>query len=66
MEAKAVKTTFYVHLVVYVLVNILLIVVNLITTPENLWFYWPILGWGIGIIGHYILLTFFSEQKSKK
>ena len=43
---------FYVHLTVYVFVNALLLVINLVTSPGALWFYWPLLGWGIGIVAH--------------
>lgn len=27
-------------------------VFHLVTSPEELCFYWPLLGWGIGIIAH--------------
>ena len=43
---------FQIHLAAYVAVNLLLIVVNLLTTPTVLWFFWPLLGWGIGILAH--------------
>ena len=43
---------FYMHLTVYVLVNVLLLAINLATTPDRLWFYWPLLGWGIGVAAH--------------
>ena len=26
--------------------------INLVTTPGKYWFYWPLLGWGLGIIRH--------------
>ena len=43
------KMGFYVHLTAYVLVNSLLIVINFMSTPETIWFYWPLGGWGIGV-----------------
>jgi hypothetical protein len=43
---------FYQHLLVYVLVNIFLFVLNVLTSPRDLWFYWPLLGWGIGVVAH--------------
>ena len=43
---------FYIHLVVYILVNIGLFVLNLLVAPGSLWFYWPLLGWGIGLLAH--------------
>jgi hypothetical protein len=43
---------FYSHALVYVLVNAGLAVVNLLTTPERIWFGFPMLGWGIGLLAH--------------
>jgi len=43
---------FYSHLLTYVLVNVALLVLNLITSPESLWFYWPLFGWGVGVLAH--------------
>ena len=37
---------FKIHFLVYLAVNGLLIVINLVTTPRNYWFYWPIAGLG--------------------
>jgi hypothetical protein len=31
-----------------------LLVVNLLTTPQSLWFFVPLLGWGIGLAAHAI------------
>lgn len=43
---------FLIHLVIYVMVNIGLAVIDLLTSPGEYWFFWPLLGWGIGILGH--------------
>ncbi len=43
---------FYFHLVSYLLVNAVLCVINLLTSPEYLWFIWSITGWGIAIVIH--------------
>ena len=45
---------FYEHLIAYVVVNIMLVIINLVTSPDTLWFYWVTLFWGIWIIGHAI------------
>jgi len=47
------KRGFTIHLIVYIIVNIMLIAINLIHTPEKIWFFYPLLGWGIGIAIHY-------------
>lgn len=43
---------FYIHLLVYVLVNLGLFLVNILSSPHGLWFYWPLLGWGVGVVAH--------------
>ncbi len=43
---------FYSHFMVYVLVNAGLVGLNLLTSPQYLWFVWPMLGWGIGLVAH--------------
>ena len=40
---------FYYHLGVYVVMNGFFVILNLMTSPDHLWFYWPMLGWGLGI-----------------
>lgn len=52
---------FYIHLTVYVLVNVLLIIINLVATPKKLWFIFPLLGWGIGISAHFLSLNFKNK-----
>ena len=42
----------YIHLGVYVLGNLFLFLLNMIVSPANLWFYWPLLGWSFGIVVH--------------
>jgi hypothetical protein len=43
---------FYVHLAVYLGINLLLFLINIIVSPTTLWFIWPLLGWGIAIALH--------------
>lgn len=42
----------YRHALVYVLVNLLLIGINLLTGIGTLWCVWPLLGWGLGLAIH--------------
>lgn len=51
-KVKEIKD-FYSHLLVYVVVNIGLFIINYITSPGTYWFYWPLIGWGIGIAVHW-------------
>ncbi len=41
---------FYYRLVIYFLVMIVLVVINLITSPHDLWVLWVALAWGIALI----------------
>ncbi len=43
---------FYGNLTSYIVLNIFFFVLNILTSPKHLWFYWPLLGWGIGVIFH--------------
>ena len=51
-ERVAELKAFYGHVFVYLIVNIGLFIINILTTPHNSWFYWPLLGWGIGLFAH--------------
>jgi hypothetical protein len=50
------KVGFYIHLTAFAVVNALLVAINLITSPGYLWFKWPLLGWGVGIFAHAIVV----------
>ncbi len=43
---------FYGNLIAFVLVNLLLFVINLLSSPDSWWFYWVTIFWGIGLIIH--------------
>lgn len=51
---------FYIHLVIFVLVNAVLLAVNWVASPDKWWVQWPFIGWGIGIVLH-ALLVFGSK-----
>ena len=50
-RVKEIKS-FYGNLISYCIVIPFLAIINLITSPKDIWFYFPMLGWGIGIIAH--------------
>lgn len=43
---------FYGHLATYLVVISGLVAINLLTSPDTIWFIWPLLGWGVGLLGH--------------
>ena len=38
-----------------------LIIINLTLTPDYKWFVWPLLGWGIGLLGHAAGIFYFPN-----
>ena len=43
---------FYQNFITYIAVNIILIVINLVTSSDSLWFYWVTIFWGISLALH--------------
>ncbi|HEX21141.1 MAG TPA: 2TM domain-containing protein [Actinobacteria bacterium] len=62
-KKAAAERGFYSHLISYVTINIVIIIINLLTSPDNLWFYWVTIFWGIGIFFH-ALDTFTIRNKT--
>jgi 2TM domain len=52
-EHVAALKGFYIHALVYVCVMSLLIAIDMLTGPKW-WAQWPLLGWGLGLMGHAI------------
>jgi len=60
------KIGFYVHLAVYVVINLVLLGINVTTSSEYLWFKWPLMGWGIGVFFHGMSVFVFSGLEGVK
>ncbi len=48
------KKEFYSHLSSYVVMGVFFFALNAITSFGSWWFYWPLFGWGIGLLFHYL------------
>ncbi len=57
---------FRIHFIVFAAVNALLFVVDMLTSPGTYWFQWPLIGWGIGILGHAFLANQEIQRKNAK
>jgi hypothetical protein len=61
---------FYSNLTSYILVNLILLFINLIYSPDYLWFYWPLLWWGLGVLFHglkvFNCFPFFDKEWEKQ
>ena len=58
------KKGFFIHLIVYVVVNIILIIIWAVTDSGDgvPWFVYPLGGWGIGLVCHYFSVTTHRES----
>jgi hypothetical protein len=66
LDRTKAKAEFRVHLINYLVINTILAVINLIFTPEYLWFKWPLLGWGIGLVFHVIRVAYSGNSSMKE
>lgn len=56
VAAEGARSGFKVHATVFVLVNLLLIIINLTNlSDQGVWFFYPLIGWGIGLTMHYLM-----------
>lgn len=55
----AMKRGFLIHLAVYVAVNALLMLLNVVRSPGVAWSAWPLAGWGIGLAVHGVVTWLF-------
>jgi hypothetical protein len=57
------------HFFIYVLVNLLLLSIDYYDNGHFEWFFFTSIGWGIGLLSHYISikpLSIFSVEKEKE
>jgi len=57
---------FYTDLIGYVVVNIILFIIDYLTSPGEWWFYWVALIWGVLIIARAVRIFAFGNLDSKK
>lgn len=61
---------FYIHAMFYVVVISILIFINLKYSPDHLWFFYSMFGWGMGLLGHasntFNWITFLGKDWEKR
>ena len=61
-----VKRGFYIHLMIYIVVNLLLILIWAFVADGGFpWFIFPLCGWGIAIVIHFIGTFIFGEKSNR-
>lgn len=48
---------FVIHFTTYVAVNLSLLLINLFVDRAHFWFFWPLAGWGLGLLGHIYIIA---------
>jgi hypothetical protein len=51
------KKGFYIHFGIFAIISLFLLIINLLTHPSDLWFYYPVVSWGVAVAVQY-LVTF--------
>lgn len=59
------KIGFIRHLSIYVVVNLVLLVINLLTS-DFLWFLIPLSGWGILLLAHFVSVYMFKGERFER
>lgn len=60
------RLAFFQHFIVYVICVVMFIIINYKITPYQKWWFWPTMGWGIGIICHFISINKIYTTKFQK
>jgi fatty acid desaturase len=60
------KKSFRIHFIVYLCVNALLVIIWATTGAGFPWFVFPLGGWGIGILFHFLSVYVFSRETDKR
>jgi len=57
------KRGFFIHLTVYILVNIMLVLIWWFASGGRFpWFIFPLCGWGIGLVIHFLTVFVFKTK----
>ena len=56
---------FRYHLLIYLFFVLVFFGINLNSNTTYVWAVWPTLGWGTGVISHYLLIQ-IQKKRSKK
>lgn len=60
------KLSFYKHLIVYICINSMLLIINILTSYGEWWFYWVSLFWGIGLIINFLEVFAFNKKEIRE
>ena len=56
------KYRFFIHAALYAAVMVLLVVTNLVMSPQQIWFIWPLIGWGFAVALHGVRVFLLADK----
>ena len=60
------QLSFWIHFAIFVGVNLILCIVNFISNPHLLWFFYPLVSWGLALYFHFLFGLVFHEANLQK
>jgi sterol desaturase/sphingolipid hydroxylase (fatty acid hydroxylase superfamily) len=60
------KMDFLRHVIIYLVVMAVLAIVNNVTGGGYQWWLWPALGWGIGVVAHFLSAFLYAGGSLEK
>ena len=60
------KMDFLRHVIIYLVVMAVLAVINNVTDRAYQWWLWPALGWGIGVVAHFLSAFLYAGGNLEK
>ena len=60
------KKGFFIHMIVYIVVNIMLVLIWVFAADRGFpWFIFPLGGWGIGLLFHFLGVFVFERKPDR-
>lgn len=63
IRTKEERMAFAAHMISYVMFSIAFVVVNLTITPDAIWFPFPLVGWGLVVVMHFLFVFKWLDKE---
>lgn len=63
MKEEGEKRRFVLHLCIFGAISIMFLIVDWVYFPQFSWFLYPIVGWAVGLVIHYMLAVRWIESE---
>lgn len=63
IRTKEERMAFAAHAISYVMFSVAFVVMNLIVTPDSIWFPFPLVGWGLIVVTHFLFVFKWLDKE---